>query len=109
MEHIIEVYFQLQMRWLRVSSLETRNFVDESVVDTVCRIETIGQDQFNEYPKLVILDHQSVFMHTLKRIPLHEVVDLGGYFSYHQTMSPLSTSSVVTILPSSEALYSSSV
>ena len=37
-------------------SLDMLDIVDESVVDTVRRIETIGQDYFNEYQKLVILD-----------------------------------------------------
>ena len=52
-------------------SLDMGDIVDESVVDTVRRIKTIGQNQFNEYQKLVILDRTSLFMHPSKRIPLH--------------------------------------
>ena len=36
--------------------LDTRNIIDESVVNTVCTVESVGRDQYNKYHKTVIRD-----------------------------------------------------
>ena len=47
--------------------LDTRNMMDESVVNTVRTVELVGRDQYNKYHKTVIKDHTHSIHEPIKK------------------------------------------
>ena len=48
-------------------TLDTRNVIDESVVNTVCTVEAVGRDQYNTYHKSVISDRTCSIHEPIKK------------------------------------------
>ena len=48
-------------------TLDTGNVLDESVVDTVRKIEDLGKEQFESYYKSVLIDHTCSIHQPIKK------------------------------------------
>ncbi|KAK1890672.1 50S ribosomal protein L13 [Dissostichus eleginoides] len=47
--------------------LDTRNIIDESAVNTVCTVESVGRDQYNKYHVTVIRDRTHSIHEPIKK------------------------------------------